>query len=313
MKKVFCHALSLTLLATAVSVSNAATLQFIYSDGAGEGFNDASLGPQRIAAFENACNIWGTQLVSPQTIRINASFNPMGGGPSSALLGTANPAVIRAQAPGIPPNTWYPCALADALANNDFDPAQADIHCQFNSDVDNSTVLGNINWYYGLDGNPGPHVDFRSTVLHEIAHGLGFAATVLSNGDLTSDFPDIYVRQLARGPSASPSDPGRVDFDSIPADDSANPTRLSAITSNQLYWKGANVLAARANQMVKMYAPASYSSGSSVSHWDTSNSPDLLMEPFDTGPKNSIDLTKQAFQDMGWNFTASHVDEWSLY
>ncbi|MEE4175789.1 MAG: PA domain-containing protein [Xanthomonadales bacterium] len=52
---------------------------------------------------------------------------------------------------------------------------------------------------------------------------------------------------------------------------------------------------------VRMYAPASFEAGSSVSHWSSAATPDLLMEPrlgnigFD-----QVDLTVAAFQDMGW-------------
>jgi hypothetical protein len=50
-----------------------------------------------------------------------------------------------------------------------------------------------------------------------------------------------------------------------------------------------------------MYAPNPYESGSSVSHWDTSASPNLLMEPNISSDLNSsVDATFAAFQDIGW-------------
>ena len=53
---------------------------------------------------------------------------------------------------------------------------------------------------------------------------------------------------------------------------------------------------------VKMYAPQDYDGGSSVSHWSTTASPNLLMEPSlnaDLVFKN-VDLTTAAFRDIGW-------------
>ncbi|MGH7681026.1 MAG: PA domain-containing protein, partial [Candidatus Eiseniibacteriota bacterium] len=52
---------------------------------------------------------------------------------------------------------------------------------------------------------------------------------------------------------------------------------------------------------VMMFSPNPFQSGSSVSHWDTSPTPDLLMEPaINTSLSTDPDLTIQAFGDLGW-------------
>jgi hypothetical protein len=52
---------------------------------------------------------------------------------------------------------------------------------------------------------------------------------------------------------------------------------------------------------VMLYAPNPFESGSSVSHWDTRATPDLLMEPvINAGLHNEVDLTREAFEDIGW-------------
>jgi len=54
--------------------------------------------------------------------------------------------------------------------------------------------------------------------------------------------------------------------------------------------------------MVKMYAPAAFEQGSSVSHWSRTASPDLLMEPVQgTLEYADVDLTAAAFDDIGWS------------
>jgi hypothetical protein len=59
---------------------------------------------------------------------------------------------------------------------------------------------------------------------------------------------------------------------------------------------------------VLMYTPNPWQSGSSVSHWDTSAEPSLLMEPAITqGLSSSVDLTKQLFMDIGWFVNAAGV------
>ena len=56
---------------------------------------------------------------------------------------------------------------------------------------------------------------------------------------------------------------------------------------------------------LKLYAPNPFQQGSSVSHWDTSASPSLLMEPFITPGLSQtlappLDLTFTLLQDIGW-------------
>ena len=53
---------------------------------------------------------------------------------------------------------------------------------------------------------------------------------------------------------------------------------------------------------VQLYAPPSIEIGSSISHWDTATSPDLVMEPFDTGNyTDDLDLSPLLLKDIGWN------------
>jgi hypothetical protein len=68
---------------------------------------------------------------------------------------------------------------------------------------------------------------------------------------------------------------------------------------------GTEVAGADALGRVKMFAPNPFQSGSSVSHYDTSATPNLLMEPSINGNLTQtvvppIDLTLPLFQDIGW-------------
>jgi hypothetical protein len=54
---------------------------------------------------------------------------------------------------------------------------------------------------------------------------------------------------------------------------------------------------------VRLYAPATIALGSSISHFDTVASPNLLMEPFinaDLRSARNLDLTASLMQDIGW-------------
>ena len=61
---------------------------------------------------------------------------------------------------------------------------------------------------------------------------------------------------------------------------------------------------ANSKKQVKLYAPAVIAPGSSISHFDTSADPNLLMEPAITSTLRAgtnVDLTAQLFKDIGWS------------
>lgn len=50
-----------------------------------------------------------------------------------------------------------------------------------------------------------------------------------------------------------------------------------------------------------LYAPSPVEMGSSISHWDVSARPDVLMEPFTwDGQYNKVDITPALYEDIGW-------------
>jgi hypothetical protein len=55
------------------------------------------------------------------------------------------------------------------------------------------------------------------------------------------------------------------------------------------------------NSQLRLHAPASFSSGSSISHWTTDASPNLLMEPIiNRNLDRRLDLTLTQMKDIGW-------------
>jgi PA domain-containing protein/flagellar hook capping protein FlgD len=60
---------------------------------------------------------------------------------------------------------------------------------------------------------------------------------------------------------------------------------------------------------VYLFTPNPYQAGSSVSHWDTSANPDLLMEPaLSPSLSQSVDLTLNHFIDIGWIAESTSTD-----
>lgn len=290
--------------------STGATITIVNMDGPGEGFNDntpaapvggntgTTLGQQRLIAFRFAADIWASLLASPVEILIEARFDEQFCSPTSAVLGSAGPITVARDFPGAPqPNTFYPAALANALSGADQNASKADVRATFNSGLDRDNCLGTRGWYYGLDRNPGNNNDFVAVLLHELGHGLGFISLVSPNGDLFMGRNDIFSLYLAR--SGDEKTWGQM---------SSGERASSARSGNGLVWVGENLTSSSddisvgvdGNGRVQLYAPGSYNSGSSVSHFNTNLSPNELMEPFYTGPSHDIGHAYELFRDLGW-------------
>lgn len=197
--------LATSFLALSVASSAFATAKITIrtTDSAGVGFNDATpvapvggnpgttLGEQRLNAFRAAADVWGNTIDSKIEIIIDASFAPLQCTATTATLGSAGPTKIFSDFENAPKtNTWYVSALANKIAGTDLhEDGSAHIRARFNGDLDKSTCLGDIGWYYGLDGNHGSNVDLVVVLLHEFAHGLGMVGSVLVPGQTGGGTP----------------------------------------------------------------------------------------------------------------------------
>ena len=270
-----------------------------------DGFTDEAR-----AAFQYAVDIWNSLIRSPVPIRIEASFTDLGRfEDGTIILGGARPAGWKS--PGSL-GLWFPEALADKRADRDLADGEPDIITKFNSHED-------ANWYFGTDGNtPAGKTDFVSTVLHEIAHGLGFfsfASLAVFNpgfratnakGQLRDGNPDLpyiydfFVENGSKKMIMSFPDPS---FD-----------LENQFTSNDLFWNGKKGVAANAGILPHLYAPSSWEQGSSYTHLDEITFPagdaDALMTPYlanqeaihDPGP-----VALGMLEDMGWTINNAPV------
>ena len=178
-------------------------------DAPGTGFNDTkpaapvggnpgtTVGAQRLAAFKEAANAWAAALDSRVPIVIDARFAPLSCDAGRIVLGQARTTGLEANRPGLPPNLYFPEALADRIAEVDLSPGEADIEATFNGDVLGCSG-GLEDWYYGFDGKPPrDDIDLVFVVMHELAHGLGFSSYVDDDtGALAGGLMDTFSAHI---------------------------------------------------------------------------------------------------------------------
>lgn len=219
------------------------------------------------AAFQHAIDIWSRMITTSVPIEINASFSALG----PNVLGAAGPTYILSDIENEPfLDTYYPASLADQL--NNMDNIGADIEAIFNSDFNS--------WYFGLDGCPSfSEYDFVTVVLHEIGHGLGFfsAPELFDFGPLDGElgcygfdsgrtdplgFPifipivfDLFVED-GIGRKVSDYDPNFCWGD-----------LLNMFTGNNLFYNSPAMTECNGGP-IQLYAPNTFSQGSSYAHFD---------------------------------------------
>ncbi|WP_348672386.1 Ig-like domain-containing protein [uncultured Abyssibacter sp.] len=310
----------------ATGVLHAATITIVPTDPAGEGFNDprpftsvggnnaTTLGEARLNVFRAAAEQWGALLQSDVEIIVEANFEPFPDedcDSNSGTLGAAGPNGFLADFPNAPvADTFYPIALANALAGSDLDPGVADISAQFNGAVDTDpNCLSGTQFYYGFDHNAQGDLDFYNVVMHEFGHGLGFFSGIDEDG-------------------ANLADPQFLAFDRLVFDNSQNrywddmdqaQRGQSIVNDRGVGFDGTQSIAGATGQGLNvgngadaagrplLFTPDPFDTGSSGSHWDTQATPSLLMEPFassDVASNAGVDMTTCLFDDIGWTLAA---------
>ncbi len=241
-------------------------------------------------AFQYAVDIWKSLIYSPVPIRIKANWKSLDKG----VLGSCGPSNFYKNFNSTQKwDCYYPVALVEKMLGEEVNGAdQFDLTADFNKDFSN--------WYFGIDGNtPSRQYDFVSTVMHELAHGLGFSGFFYSD----------------RGRGGYGSDGLSAVFDQVVIDKDKNKLVSKSIYLNpsvKLYqsftsgWLEFDTKLAE-SKLPRLYAPSTWDSGSSIYHLDDASYPagDLnsLMTPFagmgeaihDPGPN-----TLAIMYDIGW-------------
>ena len=253
-----------------------------------DGFSDEAK-----TAFQRAVDIWEYLVYSEVPIRVYARWQSLG----SNILGAANTSNFLMNFGGARyTDTYYPMALAEKLAGKPLNSdTEEDITCRFNSAVP---------WHYGEPGDiKSGTYDLTTIVLHELGHGLGFISTMSVSGQAGSygfgtgykSVYDIYLENEA----------GSNLVDTTAFKNNSQPL-YRVLTGNALFFeKGTGAARPR------LYAPASYSTGSSISHMDDNTYPHGSENALMTSTAKTMEVTHDpgplamsAFHEMGWKGTS---------
>jgi hypothetical protein len=243
-----------------------------------------------------ALKLWGQKLSGSVPIKIYIESKPLGTG----ILGSSTPmqhVLNNGQVPECPTNTYYHGSIWNQLVGY---PAASGLNIKL---AMNST----FNFYYDTIGNPtSGKTDWVTVMLHEVNHGLGFAAAIEEDGryyyiandeggGYYTNYPNIFTRQLYQGTTGSC------------ITDLTQAERAALIKSNNLYagTPDSYLVASHGGDRVRMYAPLSYQPGSSVSHWGNSPGFTTFMKySIGAGPGSQVRTISSReigiFRDMGW-------------
>jgi hypothetical protein len=277
--------------ATVTTPNGGATFEVTYIDAEGAGFNEGAQGAIRRRAFETALGVWSKAIKAEQLIRVSASMNDIADGdndPNTILLALAGPSEFW-----LIDNKAVPSPLAWQQLGGRVDNAGP-----FDITVN---VHSRAEWDYSLDGKltTGKH-SFVFTLLHELAHGLGFVDSfdIKSGKPLNDPFPFPYDLFVNRGSSSRNQLLNHTPEETI-----------RDMKSRDLFFNGdatseLSRSISSSTPMAKLYAPEVHRPSSSISHFDQDTYAPfgtIVMTPVLVVATDKLDgLTLSVMRDLGY-------------
>lgn len=307
-----------------------------------DGNDGTTLGQQRRNALIYAGSRLSGEIQSPVDVTVRACWKAQGGSPTEgATIAYAGPQTFVLDGndfplPYLPEKyTWYAIGEAVRQAGTTRcgavggDCGAPDIEATFNSDIDPPSNVINRPFYYGFTGASKPNrtIDFVTTSMHELTHGLGFVGLVnvdqaqgpvgtrATSGNGTA-YDDAFGKQLVAVNTADRT------YKPFLGNGTSDADRAAALVSNNgLRWAAAEAVNSPENdnrgQAVPdnfplMFAPCdrddasqpcATNPGSTLSH--TVQTGDL-MNAFDNGESiREMGLALPMLHALGWANTAA--------
>ncbi len=245
-------------------------------------------------AMQSAVDRIASELNGPVPVRISACW--VTPDEEDTFLAAAAPLDVGFKSPGdvpfypagsrvVPgvrePNTLYPSATAAQAAGTDFcalfsgDCEQADVAILFSADSP---------WSFSLGDEPTPgQFDFVTVAMHELTHGLGFAALSVLRvpdaqpGEPPVEFfplPDAYSNTWLRVRNAANPLQGAEPFWEL-----SESQRVLAVTANFGVVFDFEYISGGVTRVPYVHSPNPFEPGSSLSHFNEATEFDELMVP----------------------------------
>lgn len=255
----------LPVVATVLAITAQAQLlfQFNYKD-VGIGFNDPTMGAIRRSSFESAAGTLAGYIQTSTPVMVTLDVNSFVA--NNGFLATADSDPVSTGV-GFQPTVAQQKILSGGVV-----------------DANGATADGSVFWNFihswdYTDSVQANAYDFKSTVMHELVHSLGFISRVDGAGRgwnlNASGTPDSY----STFDGFLVASDGMILVDSGTA--SFNTSKLGALTGNPgTYFGGVNAVAANGGNLVPLFSPAAFDLASSLHHLNDASfsNPDLLME-----------------------------------
>ncbi|MDB4474110.1 hypothetical protein N9023_03820, partial [Opitutaceae bacterium] len=223
------------------------TFEFDFVDvnnGSGVGFDDAALGATRRTALAAGASlladVFTTAAARTVKITVNASTAVDNGTLASAGASTFTSSVY---------NKGLPMGVIQSGSHSG------------QSEHGSMTWNFHETWDYD-DSIASGAFDFKGVTMHELSHALGFSSYITSSGSgpFTNTAAYNYFDQFLTDSS------GNKLVDSSGVYQGGDILKTSEGNSSDVYFSGANAMAANGGERVHMYSPTEYNSGSSLSH-----------------------------------------------
>lgn len=264
------------------------TFEFDFVDvntSSGSGFDDATLGSTRRASLAAGASLLGDVFTTaaPRTVKIEVKASESDGGGSLASAGglTFTSSVYNKNLPS--------------------EVIQSGLHS-------GQSKHGSMTWDFGYtwdldDDIAGGAFDFKRVAMHELSHVLGFSSYIGANGSGIAANAYNYFDQFLTDAS------GNKLVDSSGAYQGGTILETAEGNSSDVYFSGANAMAANGGERVHMYSPVTFDSGSSLSHLDTDfyGSTDYIMTHAVSAGASVREFTaieRAIWQDLGYTLAA---------
>ncbi|MBK1827758.1 hypothetical protein [Haloferula rosea] len=287
---------ALSGLAVVVSGSLAmADVTFVFDYSGSVEFNDPTLGAARRAALEDAAGKLGRVFDHTQTVNIEVtSVNDVNQGfLASAYTEYASPALTFF-------GYWEGVVMDRILTGVDANGGLADGGVEVNF---------GYTWDLDDDVSPGAY-DFKSTIIHELLHAVGFLSGVMFSGedywgDALGDPSvwDVFDDYLCNSAGTPLIDDVTFELD-VPLWNSVRTGGASP--GSGLFFNGPMAMAANGGQPVGLYSPGSWEEGSSGSHLDDDNPSlegSLMLSGLAPGKyrRSLTDIERGILMDIGYS------------